>query len=166
MIRGKVCDNIRSVLFGGKLHALQKSDGGIRPIAVGNTLRRLVAKIVGRRIQHALGERLRPKQLGYGTKGGAEAIVHAARSFVEEDSAEVRVFLKLDFRNAFSCLRRDVLLNAVKLNAPEFYAYFWQSYRQSSSLFYGDHVIKSATGVQQGDPVSPMGFCLGMLPIS
>jgi len=31
--------------FGGRLHALAKKDGGLRPIAVGMSLRRLVAKV-------------------------------------------------------------------------------------------------------------------------
>ena len=35
---------VREIPYGGRLVALQKKDGGIRPIAVGYTLRRLAAK--------------------------------------------------------------------------------------------------------------------------
>jgi hypothetical protein len=37
---------IRPVFFGARLVALKKPDGGIRPIAIGNSLRRLCAKLV------------------------------------------------------------------------------------------------------------------------
>jgi len=36
---------VRPAFFGGRLHALAKKDGGLRPIAVGMSLRRLVAKV-------------------------------------------------------------------------------------------------------------------------
>jgi hypothetical protein len=41
---------ISQILYGVSLCALSKKDGGIRPIAVGCTLRRLAAKIVCTRI--------------------------------------------------------------------------------------------------------------------
>ena len=41
--------------------ALQKKDGGVRPIAVGCTLRRLVAKLAGRKIMDEMGELLAPR---------------------------------------------------------------------------------------------------------
>ena len=44
LLSGKLSTTIREVIFGGRLIALQKKDGGIRPIAVGYTLRRLAAK--------------------------------------------------------------------------------------------------------------------------
>ncbi|KAJ6648081.1 Cationic amino acid transporter 2, partial [Pseudolycoriella hygida] len=50
------------------------------PIAVGNTPRRLVARIG--RIAERAGSELRPKQIGFGTRGGSEAGVHAARHFL------------------------------------------------------------------------------------
>ena len=43
VIKGEVLEDARPFLFGASLVALSKSDGGVRPIAVGCTLRRLVA---------------------------------------------------------------------------------------------------------------------------
>ena len=55
--------------FGATLTALNKKDGGVRPIAVGCTLRRLVAKCAGARIMTAMGAHLAPHQL-WGSYGG------------------------------------------------------------------------------------------------
>ena len=40
----KVAENIRRFFFGAKLIALVKKDGGLRPIVIGNTIARVVAK--------------------------------------------------------------------------------------------------------------------------
>ena len=70
--------------FGANLIALNKKEGGVRPIAVGNTLRRLVAKCAGFLVRDEMSELLVPFQLGYGVKGGAEAAVHGARLFLKK----------------------------------------------------------------------------------
>ncbi|GAV08661.1 hypothetical protein RvY_18323 [Ramazzottius varieornatus] len=44
MLHGKVPDNVCEVLYGASLTALKKKGGGIRPIAVGDTPRRLAGK--------------------------------------------------------------------------------------------------------------------------
>ena len=44
LLRGDLPRNICEIIFGGRLIVLNKKDGGIRPIAVGYTLRRLAAK--------------------------------------------------------------------------------------------------------------------------
>ncbi|OWA54844.1 hypothetical protein BV898_19237 [Hypsibius exemplaris] len=147
------------LLYGGTLTALNKKDGGIRPIACGNTLRRLVGKIVSRRVMAAMGELVRPQQLGYGTPGGAEAVVHATRAFLEEKE-ETLVVLKLDFKNAFNTVHRNKLLAAARNHLPEYYALVDQMYRHRTELFFGEHVLPSESGVQQGDPLGPLLFCL------
>ena len=67
--------------FGANLTALHKKDGGICPIAVSCTLRRLVAKLAAGKVKEELTSLLAPQQLGFGIKGGAEAAVHAARMY-------------------------------------------------------------------------------------
>ena len=47
ILEGKVPFELRPYFFGAKLIALKKPDGGLRPIAVGNTFRRLSAKCAG-----------------------------------------------------------------------------------------------------------------------
>ena len=45
MASGKVPPQVSPFLCGARLHAAIKKDGGLRPIAVGNMLRRLVSKL-------------------------------------------------------------------------------------------------------------------------
>lgn len=45
VLAGKVLDVARPLFFGASLLALNKIDGGVRPIAIGSTFRRLVAKV-------------------------------------------------------------------------------------------------------------------------
>ena len=67
--------------FGASVIALNKKDGGVRPIAVGCILRCLVAKLACMSISKCMGTTLAPVQLGYGTSNGAEAAVHSASIF-------------------------------------------------------------------------------------
>ena len=72
---------MRPFFFGASLVALRKKAGGVRPIAVGCTLRRLVAKVASGMVRDLMAHLLSPRQLGYGVRGGAEAAVHATRVF-------------------------------------------------------------------------------------
>ena len=82
---GKVPDFIRPYFFGARLLALCKKDGGIRPIAVGNTIRRLVAKAACHLVKDRVTDHLAPKQTGFNVKNGAEAAIHATRCFIEKN---------------------------------------------------------------------------------
>ena len=95
---------INSVIFGGRLIALSKKDGGIRPICVGYTLRRLAAKCANNYIIKRQSQVLQPQQLGVGVSRGAEAAVNAMRRLVKNLPSD-HVIVKLDFSNAFNCIR-------------------------------------------------------------
>ena len=69
------------LFFGAALTALNKKDGGVRRIAVGCTLRRLVAKVASRAVWERMGLLLALLQLGFGTSMGAEAASHAVRTY-------------------------------------------------------------------------------------
>ena len=155
ILGGKIPDQICVFLYGVSLTALLKKDGGIRPIAVGLTLRRLAGKIISERVMSAMGELIRPEQVGYSTKGGTEATVHAARLFVNRNYKDCQVLLKLDFKNAFNTIFRDKLLTEVDRVLPEYSVFARQLYRQPSNLIYGDKLPSSARGVQQGDSLGP-----------
>ena len=83
MIHGKAPEGMCNILYGASLTALKKNSG-IRPIAVGNTPRRLASKIVSKKVGRSMEQLVRPEQVGYGTKGGTKAAVHAARCFVKD----------------------------------------------------------------------------------
>ena len=109
----------------------------------------------------AMGALLAPHQLGYGVPLGAEAAVHATRIFLQ-NLQPGHLILKLDFRNAFNCLRRDKMIKAVGKLVPELLPLVLSAYSSPSSLFYGENIILSSEGVQQGDPLGPLLFCLAI----
>ena len=115
--------SIPPFFFGANLTAFHKKDGGIRPIAVSCTLRRLVAKIAVSKVREELASLLAPWQLGVCIKGGAEAAVHTARMYAGD-----HWIVKLDFKNAFNSLRRDKMLLAVSDLAPALYPFVHSSY--------------------------------------
>ena len=104
ILEGRTPTFVRQVFFGANLIALRKKEGGVRPIAIGQTLRRLVAKCAGFRVVGAISTTLAPQQLGYGIPLGSEAAARAARCYLENMSPGQAV-IKLDFKNAFNCLR-------------------------------------------------------------
>jgi hypothetical protein len=106
-----------------------------------------------------LGLGLAPRQLGCGVPLGCEAAAHAARLYLQNMPPN-HLLLKLDFKNAFNTLRRDKMLESVKEYAPELFTFIHAAYGQASLLFCGDHILESAEGVQQGDPLGPLLFCL------
>ena len=160
-LRGEVPHPARAAFFGAALTALRKPDGGVRPIAVGCTYRRLATKLALRSIRAELGEQLRPTQLGYGTPGGCEAAVHATRAFSQCLSGD-DVIVKIDMKNAFNSARRDQFLSRVRETAPSTYHLLWQAYSKPTPLFCGVSEISSSTGLQQGDPSGPAVFSLAV----
>ena len=102
----------RSSFFGANLIAFKKKDGGLRPIAVGETLRRLAVKCAASKLSAKCAEVLFPVQLGVGVPGGIEAAIHSAHAELHQAPSDICV-LKLDFSNAFNTIRRDLVAHAV-----------------------------------------------------
>ena len=164
LLAGSCSKEINAIVFGGRLIALSKKDGGIRPISVGYTLRRLAAKCANNYVIRRRSEVLRPQQLGVGVSGGAEAAVHAARRLAANLSQH-HVVVKLDFSNAFNSVRRDLILDSIAAHSPEIYRLVHAAYSCEPILAFGDHQILSKEGTQQGDPLGPLEFCEAVHPL-
>ncbi len=163
-LAGRCPETVAQVFFGGRLIALSKKSGGIRPIAIGMTLRRIVSKCASTYGSDQLASYFCPRQLGVGTSGGCEAAVHAARRFLQT-MTEDHAVVKLDFSNAFNSLHRPNMLQAVKDRIPALLSYCCSSYVRPSKLFYGSHTIWSQEGPQQGDPLGPLLFSNTLQPL-
>ena len=109
LLNGDCPDAVRKILFGGRLIAIGKKDGGVRPIAIGYTWRRLAAKCANAYATSKVTSYLSPIQVGVGVKGGCEATVHAVRRYLESLPEDYGV-IKLDFKNAFNRLNRSRML--------------------------------------------------------
>ena len=106
-----------NVLNACRLIPLNK-DPGVRPIGIGEVLRRImgkaVMKIVKKDVQNAAG----PTQLCAGQQAGCEAAVHVITDNFEQD-LDCEGVLQIDASNAFNSLNRNVLLHNIKIICPE-----------------------------------------------
>jgi hypothetical protein len=164
VLEGRCPEDINPIFFGGRLIGLNKKDGGIRPIVIGFSLRRLVSKCANSSAITHIASLLCPRQLGVGTAGGCEAAIHAARRFLES-MPEDHIFVKLDFSNAFNCLHRWDMLLAVQQLLPDIYSFCYSAYAHPTHLFHGQYLILSQEGPQQGDPLGPLLFSITIQPL-
>ena len=110
ILEGKVPFELRPYFFGAKLIALKKPDGGIRPIAIGNTFRRLSAKCAGYHVFESRQASYGNRQVGVGTKRGAELASLVFRCLIESPQPKENVILKIDFDNAFKAINVQFML--------------------------------------------------------
>ena len=137
-----------NTIFWCQFDSTFEEDGGARPIAVGQTWRRVVAKCIGGRVIHSVGGDLALLQLGCGVPLGCEAAAHASRRFLHHMPSD-HLLVKLDFKNAFNSLRRDCMISAVQQFTSDVLSFVHSAYASSFLLFCGDHTFLSAEGVQK-----------------
>ena len=101
---GKVPEEVCRIFYGANLTALSKPDGGVRPIAVGFTLRRLASKILSYKLLGKSESLFQPNQVGVGTPKGAEAAVHAVRAYIKSPTSKSKVLLKIDFKRCLQLI--------------------------------------------------------------
>jgi hypothetical protein len=81
-LTGRVPAIIQPVFCGASLCALNKKDGGTKPIVVGSSLRRLVANAACKAGMTKMAARLLPVQLGFRVPHATEAAAYPARSYI------------------------------------------------------------------------------------
>ena len=86
----------------------------MRPIAVGEVLRCLIAKCLASEAKSEAVELFDCLQLGVGISGGAEAIIHSSKITYDNivSAQPDEGVLQIDFQNAFNSVKRSHLLKA------------------------------------------------------
>ena len=95
-------------LMACRLIPLDKNPG-LRPIGIGDVLRRIIGKAVNNVLGNYLISVAGGLQLCVGQEGGAEAGIHGMREIFEDDDTEW--LIQVDANNAFNTLNRAVLLH-------------------------------------------------------
>ncbi len=167
LLRGKGPPGFAPWLCGAPVTALRKPDNGVRPIAVGETLRRLAASIILHREKQRIQKLLAPHQFGVATSRGAETIIHTARAWARNTApSQEQALLQVDLTNAFNLINRQVFLREINRHLPSLGP--WVSYCYGGldpHLWCNNYHFRSHTGVQQGDPLGPLLFAMALRPV-
>ena len=162
---GSLPQEFGEIICGSNLIPLNKKDGGIRPIAVGDTLRRVMGKAFLRspKVLSDL-EQLQPRQCGVGVRAAAEMVGMGVQRLVDSlDPGGQWAVMQIDVRNAFNCIDRGAILKGCAEICPGLYNWLSFCYGQKSPLFcQGSFLCWSQTGVHQGDACGPAAFSLGL----
>ena len=146
---------VAALLGSCRLIPLTKPSGGIRPIAIGEIMRRLCARILLRQQAEAARESLEPHQVGVGTRNGGIALYHSASAFLAANPG--KVLLNIDLANAFNRMSRVAIFERLRGNGKlrDLIPFTRIFYLREGDLVVRDGttappVIQSRTGSQQG----------------
>lgn len=156
--------DLRPFLFGARLIASKKKNNGVRPIAIGSIIRKVIGAAIATAIKPDLNDFFTPCQYGVGVQGGAETVVQGLRIF--KPLHDGNTVVGIDFTNAFNSVDRHAIGNEVADHFPLLKTWFMLCYGKPSRLLVrGQAPIESSRGVQQGDPLGPFFFSLALQPI-
>ena len=155
---------VRAVIYGGRLIALQKKDGGISPSPSATS--------------------------GDGSQSSEPTNMHWTRcqessyefnleSALQEALRQLLTLLVNTWQtcqkaiswwrstspNAFNTLRQDTILDAIASEIHELYCFTYDNYMGSSHQSFEEYVVISGEEYQQGDPLVSLWFALTTFPI-
>ena len=153
-------------LMSSRLIALDKCPG-VRPIGVGETLRRVIGKVVCSLTRLDVAEVCGASQLCAGLSAGIEGAVHALNELFDVRRVDGWGILMVDAKNAFNSLNRCAALWNVRVLWPRCSRFLFNSYRGWSALVVrgSDSLMFSKEGVTQGDPLSMFLYAVSTVPL-
>ena len=113
-------------IVASRLIPLDKGNGEVRPIGVGEVIRRIIGKCVTRVTKQDVINASGAMQVCAGQRSGEEAAIHAMRNIFEGDETDAA--LLVDASNAFNSLNRAAALNNIRVLCPRIAIYVTNTY--------------------------------------
>ena len=140
---GLLPQDLAPYLGAATLIPLRKPDGGVRPIAIGETLRRLVGKAL-LNTGPLLGQlrNLAPLQCGVGISGACESIGQGLQDVVStlpQGEGADWVVLQVDVTNALDTVDRNAVLKGAASFSPAMFPWLRYLYETPAISFVKEH---------------------------
>ena len=163
VVYGKTTSSIESYTA-CRLIPLEKKPDGVRPIGIGEVLRRIIGKAVLSVFKEDVMQSAGSLQLCAGQSSGCEAAIHAMSKIFEEDTSDA--ILLVDASNAFNTINRKAVLHNIQCLCPSIARYVINCYQHPSRLFVlGGGELSSEEGTTQGDPLAMPTYAIGITPL-
>ena len=139
-------------------------DPGLRPIGIGEVLRRIIGKAVTHVLRSELQSSAGGLQLCVGQPGGSEVAIHAMEEIFADDNTHG--LIQVDANNAFNTINRKVLMHNIHVLCPEIATFTINCYMKPARHFViGGVELSSCKGSTQGDPIAMPIYAIGILPL-
>ena len=145
-----------------RLIALDKQLG-VRPIAIGETIHRIVSKAIAEVLRDNIQDAAGSLQLCAGQLSGCEAAVHSMYKVFQSPETEAAILV--DASNDFNSLNRQVALRNIQQLCPPLSMILTNTYRENIDLFIDGETIYSQEGTTQGDPLAIAMYAIAITPI-
>lgn len=170
-------ESTRLLLSATRGASLPKGVDDTRPLAIGETFRRLASSLIITQIgSDKIAEACGLEQFAAGTKNGtqnAALISQLALSALQNQTADdgsSYCIMGLDCKAAFQSVERNAVINAAHERLPELEGLVRCLYSSPSLIFLAPHihteedptVLYSVEGVHQGCSIGTICFCLGV----
>ena len=140
---------------------------GVRPIGIGEVLRRIVGKSVMAVLKTDVQTACGCVQTCTGIKSGIEASIQSASRIWENEETEC--LLQVDADNAFNRFNRKVALHNIQQICPPIKTFLHNHYQKAARLTVSDGInhdsLLSEEGATQGDPAAMGFYSLGIAPL-
>jgi hypothetical protein len=138
-------------------------DPGVRPVGIGEVVRRIVGKAILRVFSADLKRVAGGDQLCVGQRAGIESAIHDLRTSF--NASNEQCLLQIDADNAFNTLNRSLLLHNIDKICPLLKVILLNTYRKDSFLPAAKELFFSREGLTQGDNLAMAAFGANTLPI-
>jgi hypothetical protein len=142
----------------------KSNNGGDRPLAIGDSILRLLLRVLNAKYAPDVGRKLEPLQVAVGTSGGCEVMAAMAQHSFSHRNAT----LTLDLHSAFNQVWRSAIAVGLREHAPALLPIFKLLYGRPSELRSNAKegramlVGQSMRGCKQGDPLSMLYFAVAI----